>query len=337
MIIRETPALKRKSRRGAWQSLAIRLGLAMALLVLAFGLLWFDRAGLKDNVDGHLSVIDTLYFTMITVTTVGYGDIIPVSERARFIDAVFITPIRLFVWLIFLGTAYDFLLRHAWERWRMRMIQKNLSGHVILAGHGTSGKKALEELLATGLPPAKVVVIDPDPGAIESAAECGVAVMQGDASRDQILAAAHVDRARALLVSSGRDDSAVLIVLTARSLAPGIKISVTIRSSDNEDLARQAGADTVVNPVSFAGLLLASSLEGPHRADYLTDLATSEGQVVLRERFVEPDEVGCSPAEIRTGMAVRIIRRGESCSLNDPDCHKLAPGDRILEVIDSTP
>jgi Trk K+ transport system NAD-binding subunit len=156
-----------------------------------------------------------------------------------------------------------------------------------------------------------------------------------DASRDETLEAAHVERASALLVSAGRDDSAILIVLTARKLASELNISVTIREADNEDIARQAGADTVINPVSFAGLLLASSLHGPYRAEYLADLATSEGRVELRERIVEPDEVGRSLREICTGQAVRLIRDGKAHAPSDPSFQRLAPGDRILEIIDS--
>jgi voltage-gated potassium channel len=183
--------------------------------------------------------------------------------------------------------------------------------------------------------PKRIVVIDKDQQAVDRASECGVAVLLGDASRDETLVAAHVERAAALLVSAGRDDSAILIVLTARKLAPKLNISVTIRETDNEDIARQAGADTVINPVSFAGLLLASSLQGPYRAEYLADLATSEGRVELRERIVEPDEVGRSLREICTGQAVRMIRDGKAHAPSDPSFQRLAPGDRILEIIDS--
>jgi voltage-gated potassium channel len=179
------------------------------------------------------------------------------------------------------------------------------------------------------------VVIDNNQQAVDRASECGVAVLLGDASRDETLQAAHVERASALLVSAGRDDSAILIVLTARKLSPTVNISVTIRESDNEDIARQAGADTVINPVSFAGLLLASSLEGPYRAEYLADLATSEGRVELRERVVEAHEVGRSLPEICTGQAVRLIRDGKPHAPSDPSFQRLAPGDRILEIIDS--
>jgi len=143
-----------------------------------------------------------------------------------------------------------------------------------------------------------------------------------------------VERSQALLISAGRDDSNILIVLTARKLAPKAKISVTIRESDNEDIAKQAGADTVINPVSFSGLLLASSLQGPHRADYIADLATTRGNVVLRERLVRADEVGKAPTQVCTGQAVRLIRDGAPLGPHDPAFARIAAGDRILEIID---
>jgi len=89
-------------------------------------------------------------------------------------------------------------------------------------------------------------------------------------------------------------------VLTARKLAPDAPVSLVIRSEDNEALARQAGADMVINPASFAGLLLASSTHGAHLADYITDLAGCHGTVALRERPVTAQEGGrsrpCAPA-----------------------------------------
>src|SRR6476469_4521697 len=114
----ELASLQRRAAR-SWNGLAVRVALACLLIAVAFSLLWFDRGGLRDNIDGHLSFADVLYFTMITVTTVGYGDIVPVSERARLVDAFFLTPIRLFIWLIFLGTAVDLVFKRSWERWRM--------------------------------------------------------------------------------------------------------------------------------------------------------------------------------------------------------------------------
>src|SRR6478672_7973069 len=169
-----------------WSGLAVRVATACLLVGLAFSLLWFDRNGLRDNIDGHLSFADVVYFTMITVSTVGYGDIVPVSERARLIDAFLITPIRIFLWLIFLGTAAEFLIKHRWENWRMQRIQHTLHGHVVLAGFGRSGQKALEELLAASTDVRRIVVVDSDADRIELAKAAGVAAIRGDATRDEV-------------------------------------------------------------------------------------------------------------------------------------------------------
>jgi voltage-gated potassium channel len=327
--------LRRRAPVRPWLQFAIRMGMLLGMIVFIVAFHWFERDSLKDNIDGHVTFADVIYFTMISATTTGYGDIVPVTERARLFDALIVTPIRVFFILILAGTAYTFVIKQTWNRWLMRLIQKNLRDHILIAGFGVSNDKAMAELLAGGVNPKKIVVIDNNQASLDRASECGVAVLLGDASRDETLCAAHVDRAQAMLISAGRDDSNILIVLTARKLAPELKISVTIREEDNEDIAKQAGADTVVNPVSFAGLLLAGSLQGPHRAEYLADLATSEGRVQLRERIIEPHEVGFSLEQVCTGQAVRLIRDGKAHAPSDSAFQRLAPGDRILEIIDS--
>jgi voltage-gated potassium channel len=270
---------------------------------------------------------------MVSITTTGYGDIVPVSQGARLFDALLVTPIRIFFVLIFIGTAYQLVFRRSWEKWRMERIQRGLSGHVIIAGFGISGAEALDELLARGQAPHQVVVIDPDPAALERPHELGCATVEADATRDKTLSAVHVEAARAMIVSAGRDDTAVLITLTARHLAPKLKISVAVRNEDNELLARQAGATTVINPVSFAGLLLAGSTHGAHIADYLADLASSSGRVHLAERDVELHECGKALAEVSRGMGLRIYRDGVPHGFWEPEAKSLRPGDCIVEIL----
>ena len=332
-----TPDLQPLQRRAlwAWQGLAVRIAIAIALLVIAFALLWFDRAGLRDNIDGHLSFADVIYFTMITVTTVGYGDIVPISERARLIDAFLITPIRVFLWLIFLGTAAEFLLKRSWENWRMRRIQHTLRDHIVLAGFGRSGQNALAELLADGTDVGKIVVIDADADSIEVAARSGVATIRGDATRDDVQKAVHIERAERMIISCGRDDTSILTILTARQLAPNVRIAVAIRNADNEDLAQQAGANVVVNPVSFAGLLLAAGSHGEHLAEYLRDLATARGDVRLREREATEDEIGQFLKDVCDGRVLRLYRGANVLSPWDTGPPRIQAGDRLLELVPS--
>lgn len=327
------PSLQRTNPTRVWVAVLWRVALAAGFIGIALAGHWLDRGGLRDNVDGEISFVDVLYFTMITVTTVGYGDIIPVTDRARLFDTFVVTPIRLFVWLIFLGTAYDFLFKRVWERWRMRMIQKTLKGHVVVTGYGTSGSEAVAELIKRGADPAEIVVIDERAAGIAAAEACGVNVVHGDATRNATLKAVHVDRARSIIVSAGRDDTSILIVLTARRLAPDTPISVIIRSQDNEPLARQAGANTVINPASFAGLLLAGSTHGEHIADYISDLAACDGRVALRQRAIAPDEIGVPLAAIRSGLGLRIHRGGRVIGFWEPAAARLESGDEIIEVM----
>ena len=188
----------------------------------------------------------------------------------------------------------------------MAAIQKNLKNHIICVGFGVSGSEAVDELIARGTDPRDIVVIDCRASALDSAETLGCAVLEADATRDKTLQAVHIERARALIVSAGSDDTSILVTLTARHLAPAIKITVVVKNEDNELLARQAGATTVVNPVSFAGLLMAGSAQGLGVADYIADLASSAGRVQLRERPVSEEEAGRPLSEVTTGMGLRL-------------------------------
>jgi voltage-gated potassium channel len=306
---------------------------AVGLVVLAVLVHWAERDGLRDNTDGHVTFIDVFYFTMISITTTGYGDIVPVSQKARLFDALVVTPIRLFVVLIFVGTAYSFVFRRTWDKWLMAYIQRNLHDHIVLCGYGRSGAQAVEDLIARGTKPGDIVVIDSDPAAVEQARLIGCAVMIGDATRDQILEDAKIGRARVVIVSAGRDDTSILMTLTARRLAPGIPISVAVRNHDNELPARQAGATTVINPAGFAGLLLANTAYGPRVVEYLTDLVSSRGRVKLAEREVRPEEFGKPISAIAGGLGVRIYRNGRPYGFWETETRSLAAGDIIVEIL----
>jgi voltage-gated potassium channel len=215
----------------------------------------------------------------------------------------------------------------------MQKIQRRLNDHIILVGYGVSGSEAVTELIARGTPPGDIVVIDCDTAALEIAEELGCAVLQADGTRDRTLEAVQIERARSLIVSAGSDDTSILVTLTARHLAPKLKITVTVKNADNELLARKAGATTVVNPVSFAGLLLAGSAQGPVVTDYIADLASSAGRVRLVEREVRSDECGRSLAEISSGLGVRVYRDGKPVGFWEPGARALQEGDTIVEIV----
>ncbi|MBR2174183.1 TrkA family potassium uptake protein [Sphingopyxis sp.] len=326
--------LKRASNWPIWADVITRLGVAFLLIAIVVLVHWVDRAGLKDSHDGQISFLDVVYFTMISVTTTGFGDIAPVSDRSRLIEAVIVTPIRIMVLFIFVGTAYNFVLKRTWEKWRMARIQAKLTNHYVVLGYGTSGAEAVRELIARGTDPACIVVIDQSGPRIQAAEAAGCNVLQGDASNDDTLIDVQIAKAHTVLVSAGRDDSSILIVLTVRHLAPNVPISVVIRAQDNELLARQAGATNVINPVSFTGLLLAGSAQGEHVADYMADLAAIGGKVQLRERPVRSEEIGGSLDRLASGgRGMRIYRAGKPYGFWEDEASKLQAGDMIVEVV----
>ncbi len=329
--------LRRAVKIPVWGDLGIRMSLAFGLIMMVILIHWWDRAGLKDNYDDTISFLDVVYFTMISITTTGFGDIAPITPRARLIEAVIVTPVRIAVLFIFVGAAYDFVIKRSWEKWRMARIQDQLTGHVVVLGYGVSGAQSVGELVERGVDPRSIVVIDPSEDRLAEAEKLGVNVMAADATRDETLKAVRITEAQSVLVSAGRDDTSILIVLTVRHLAPKVPISVVVRAEDNELLARQAGANTVINPVRFTGLLLAGTVKGAHIAEYLADLASVGGRVQLVERVVGPEECGRPITDLASGgQGLRVYRNGRAIGFWEEECQTLQPGDVVVEIVPTT-
>ena len=323
--------LRRRPSLTPWQSLGVRILLVLGLMGLALAVHWFDRDGLRDNIDGSISFVDVVYFTTITITTVGYGDIVPVSDQAKLFESFVVTPIRVFVWLIFLGTAYDFVFRNSIDRIRTAMIRNALKHHTIVCGFGAGGQFAARELVAGGTKPEQIVVVDADPLRVEVAAAEGYSAILGDATHNSVLKAARIGTAAAVLVSTSQDDAAALVVLSARQLNPQVQISATARFEENEDLLVQAGANVVLNPIRMGGHMLARAAADRHAVDTLADRPSPGARLLLTERIARAEEVGRPLSAVESGLAVRLIRGGVSHGFWDKPVS--AAGDTIVEVV----
>ena len=213
------------------------------------------------------------------------------------------------------------------------MIGKALKDHHIVCGFGSGGEAAVTELIRQGVDPKSIVVIDCDPERAEIAIGLGATALTGDATHNATLDAACVHRAKALLVSAGRDDTAALVVLSARQLNPAIPISASVRAVENEDLVRQAGASSIINPVSLGGHLLARSSTHRGAVDYIRDLAAADGRVALHERLATDADIGRSLRSLGTGLGVRLLRQGEPIGFWESAANTIEKGDAIIEIV----
>jgi voltage-gated potassium channel len=317
--------------RSVQRTLMLRSGVVATLFLIVIAVFWFDRDGLRDHADGSVSFTDVVYFTMVSVTTVGYGDIVPVTRQARLVDAVLVTPIRLFIWLIFIGTAYQLVLQRLIEDFRMRRLQARLQNHVVVVGYGHSGRCAAAELVARGFEKARILIIDLDHIRLEHAAEQGYVGILGDASREETLREAMLTSAHALLVCTDRDDTNVLITLTARNLSADIRIVARVEEAENDKLLRQSGASSTVLPSRVGGILMADSVESAHLASYVMDLISAGGEVVLTERDPSPEEIGRSPAALGRLLVVRVVRGAQTFSFWQPPA-EIRAGDKLIVI-----
>ena len=328
------PILVQKAAAPPEVILLARAGLVLLLIAAVFTVFLLDRSGLRDQIDGDVSVVDLLYFTMITITTVGYGDIVPVSDAARLIDAFFVTPVRIFVWFIFLGTAYQLIIQRLIEEWRMTRLQSALQGHVVLCGFGHSGSIAASELLHRGWEPGEIVVIDADADEVQRAAHRGFIGLHGDASSEELLRVAAVDRASATIVSVGRDDTTVLIVLTIREIARKVRVIARVGEQENVKLVRASGADVIVSPPRFGGYLMADAVTTNSTVDFIAEALTFRGGYQLHERDPAAAEIGRAARELAGSLVVEVRRGGRRIGTWQDPGLTIEQGDRLL-VIDS--
>ncbi len=322
-------------------ALARRIALALALIGIVAVVLWFDRDGLRDNIhpDRPIGFIDVFYFTVVSLTTVGYGDIVPTTDTARLINAVLLTPIRIFLWALFLGTAYELtLLRlRLREDRRMKDLHDRLQDHVIVCGYGVKGRAIVDELLAHGQPRDQIVAIDTDEDATANAAKAGLVALRGDASSETLLRIAAVEKAAAVMAAPNRDDACVLLCLTVRSLAPNVQLIAAAREEENVKLLYGAGADLVVTPSVSGGRLMAAAVRQQAIPHVLDDILSFGHGLAMLERVVSVAEAGQTAATL-PGMERMLIlgamRDREHISFHALAELPLQPGDVVVYLSD---
>ncbi|MDP6155226.1 MAG: potassium channel family protein [Candidatus Thermoplasmatota archaeon] len=313
--------------------LCLRLVFIFILLLLVAGIFWgLEKDEIKDSYDGHLSYIDSLYFTIVTVTTLGYGDIVPVTERARMVDAFIITPVRMLVWVLFIGTAYQFVIQRFWEEYRMNRLLKKLKGHVIIAGYGSTGAATVNELVHKGYDDDRLIAIDKKEDNVKEAAEAGATGILGDSASEDVLTRAGIHGAAVIIITTPHDDTNVLIALTAKDLNPGIKIISRVRQHENIKQLKRAGADVIISPSLTSGNLMAVAVSNSNSVELIGELlTTSRGANVHQRRVLDP-EIGKSPKALKGIVVLGLVRKGNNIGPGDLDGQILRKNDEIILI-----
>lgn len=326
-------SLPNRGRTSASRELLLRALIGASLLAITTLIVYLDRASYSDNVNGDgISFIDALYYSTVTVTTTGYGDITPTSPHARLINALVITPLRIIFLVLLVGTTLEVLATEGRRalvdsRWR-----KHMRNHIVIVGYGTKGRSAVSTLRRHGRDLSKVLVLDGRGSAIQDANFDGVAAIEGDATRRDVLRRAEIAKAREVIITLDRDDSAILVTLTVRQLNPRAHIVVAVREEQNVSLLRQSGADSVVTSSEMVGRLLGMSAVSPSIGTTLEDLLTSGDGLEVHERQVTAAEVGRSPADITDERVIAVVRNKTLRRFFDPTVEVLETGDELVVV-----
>jgi len=315
------------------RGLLIRIGALFALLFAVAVLVYWEGGLIDSHTDAPPRFLDCLYFVLVTVTTVGYGDIVPVQTASRLTDAFVINAVRLFFIYIFIGTAYQLVFKRFREDYRMKRAVDRLDNHVIVCGFGNTGRVAAQELLLQGTPPEQIVALDTDEAALAEAVELGLVAIHGDPARENDLKAVAIERAAHVLICPGRDDTAVLIALTARSLNSGVDLIAMCLEGENVKALRTSGVGTVISRAAAGGNLMAAATRRAHLVETMQDVLSLGGSLKLDERPVAPHEVGKDPTHLKD-VAVLRVYRGER-HYNVADLPTLQNGDTVILVAPS--
>ena len=307
------------------------IALALALLIGA-------------GVAGYMGIegwpfLDALYMTIITFTTVGYGEVRPLSDAGRiFTTFLMIGGVGMMLYaltLVVQGVVEEEFLRSYLRRRRMESRLSRMKDHFIVCGFGRVGRSVAEAFLRDSTP---VAVIDANPDALAMAQEMGVAYVNGSATDEAALSAARIDRARGLIAALGDDPANVFVTLSARGLNPSLYIVARASRAESATNLERAGADRVVLPHAIGGLRMAMAATRPLATAFLERTLTpaDDDQQRLTEVVVTADSPlrtgpisrTCAPV----GVHVLAIWRDGELIVNPDEGEACQTGDTVILV-----
>jgi voltage-gated potassium channel len=324
-----------RRRLSAQDSLGIRVFIALSCVVLTTLIVYRDRDGYRDGGQGdEISLLDALYYATVSLSTTGYGDITPVSDLARLTNIFVITPLRFVFLIVLVGTTIEVLTAAARERSRIKRWRKHMKERTVVVGFGVKGQAALRSLLAHGVGADEVVVIADDRYGVADATRQGVVGVVGDARSEQVLRDAGVPSATRVIVAADQDDTAIMVTLRVRALAPNATIVAAAREASAADLLRQSGADRVIVHAESAGNLMGLSLLSGNVGEMVEDLMDTGRGLEVVERPISRAELGLAPADVQAEgeLVLAVVRDGVVHRFDAQSVRVFQAGDRIVVI-----
>lgn len=309
-----------------------RIALAVSLVLFVAFVVRVSGDGYVDVTNDPIGIVDALYYASVTVTTTGYGDISAISPGARLGTILLITPARILFLILVVSTTVEVLteqsrILRAKQRWR-----QTVENHTVICGFGATGQAAAKDLVSRGVDPATIVVVDRFEDAIDDGTRMGFVGVVGDASLIEVLDQAGARDAANILVAPNRDDTAVLITLTAREINPTAHITAGVREQQNIHLLRQGGANEVVDATAAIGRMLGLGAHDPAAGRVLDDLLDAGQGLELIEVIPDVDGEDAVPQD---ATLIGIVRDGVRVAQSEVHETNCRVGDRLVLLRDT--
>jgi voltage-gated potassium channel len=275
---------------------------------------------------------DAFYMTVISVTTVGFREVFPLSTAGEALTIVLIV-VGIGTVAYGVGEYYTTFRTNLTRRRLMRSVE-HLNGHYVVVGFGRVGENVAVTLRDAG---REVLIVDRSEERLEHARTLGFLAIEGDATQDEVMRALGVERAAGFVVSTGGDAENLFIVLSARTLNPAMVIVARASDSGNAAKFRRAGANRVVSPYEAGGRYIANSLVRPNLTEFMEKVTLAGVELWLEEIAVAEvsplvgQTIGASDLPSRTGATLVAMSRERGTLMAAPaPTTSLATGDVLI-------
>ena len=311
----------------------LKIALVALLIVILIGTLGY---GLIER----WSILDSLYMSVITIATVGYKEVYPLSFTGK-VFTIFYIIFGVGTTLYAVGAGAQLMLegqiRNILGRRKMSKKIQEMKDHYIICGYGKVGQQIYDEFSSRQV---LCTVVERNPETVEKAIRDGVLVVQGDSTEDSVLEEAGIKRAKGLISAVASESDNVYISLSARVLNPKIFIVARAETAEAEKKLLRAGANRAISPHTLGGTRMAMAALRPHVVDFMSVATSSEGMDIRIEELEVKESSPLSNSTLRdcelrqkVGAIVLAIHKKDGKMLSAPSADsKIEPGDILIAI-----